>query len=130
MKLHSKISLFAIAAALLPWFVNDARACSCMMPGPPCQEYWRTPAVFAATVTGISQLPAGAGDGSNSRPFAQRLIHFSLEQAFRGVEGKDVEAVTGMGGGDCGYEFKVGERYLVYAHRNTKDDKLGVGICS
>jgi len=34
-----------------------------------------------------------------------------------------------MGGGDCGYNFKQGERYFVYAYRIQKDGKLGAGIC-
>jgi hypothetical protein len=34
-----------------------------------------------------------------------------------------------MGGGDCGYDFKQGERYFVYAYRNQGDGKLGAGIC-
>ncbi|HKP87057.1 MAG TPA: carboxypeptidase-like regulatory domain-containing protein [Blastocatellia bacterium] len=129
MKLHSKIALLIMTAATLTWFVNDARACSCEMPGLPCQAYWTTSAVFVGLVTNISQPPADA-DVNGARPFRQRLIHFSLEQAFRGVEGKEVEAATGMGGGDCGYDFKMGERYLVYAYRNPDDNRLSVGICS
>jgi 5-hydroxyisourate hydrolase-like protein (transthyretin family) len=38
--------------------------------------------------------------------------------------------VTGLGGGDCGYGFKQGGQYLVYAHRNDKDKRLYTGICS
>lgn len=36
---------------------------------------------------------------------------------------------TGLGGGDCGYGFKEGQKYLVYAHASS-DPVLGTGICS
>jgi hypothetical protein len=39
-----------------------------------------------------------------------------------------VEAITGNGGGDCGYPFKVGQSYLVYAYE--KSNKLHASLCS
>jgi len=35
-----------------------------------------------------------------------------------------------MGGGDCGYDFKVGQSYLVYAHREKDSQTLVATICS
>jgi hypothetical protein len=42
------------------------------------------------------------------------------------VGGTEVEVVTVNGGGDCGYDFTIGERYLVYAHvyNNKAEDKV------
>ncbi|HEV7797917.1 MAG TPA: carboxypeptidase-like regulatory domain-containing protein, partial [Pyrinomonadaceae bacterium] len=37
---------------------------------------------------------------------------------------------TGRGGGDCGFGFVIGQRYLVYAYRSAKSDRLTTGICS
>jgi hypothetical protein len=37
---------------------------------------------------------------------------------------------TGGGGGDCGYEFEVGTRYLIEAYRSAEDGQLTTGICS
>jgi hypothetical protein len=42
--------------------------------------------------------------------------------------GTEVEVFTGSGGGDCGYPFRVGQHYLVYAYRDK--DKLGTNICT
>jgi hypothetical protein len=39
-----------------------------------------------------------------------------------------VVVFTGSGGGDCGFPFRRGESYLVYASANT-DGWLGTGIC-
>jgi hypothetical protein len=50
---------------------------------------------------------------------------------FRGdLGGREVEVMTGFGDADCGYPFKVGKQYLVYASHWGKDQKLYAGICS
>jgi hypothetical protein len=130
MKLRSKIALVALAIAMLPCLADNAQGCSCVGPQPPCQAYGAASAVFVGVVTQISKTSMKLGEGETARAYPQRLIRFSLEQAFRGVEGKEAEIVTGSGGGDCGFEFKQGEHYIVYAHRNPSDDKLVTGICS
>ena len=35
-----------------------------------------------------------------------------------------------MGGGDCGYDFKVGSRYVVYAFDYSKTGRLSTSICT
>lgn len=54
----------------------------------------------------------------------------SVEHPYRGIAGKDVEVLTGMGGGDCGYPFRIGGRYFVYATMHPQLRKLTAGICS
>jgi len=118
--------LAALVFILLPVFTEGAHACSCMFGGmQPCQEYSEADAVFAGTVVGISRVTIEDGNYKHS----QRLVRFSLEQGFRGIEGSFVEVVTGLGGGDCGYGFKQGGQYLVYARRNAQDKRLYTGIC-
>jgi 5-hydroxyisourate hydrolase-like protein (transthyretin family) len=117
--------LAALALMLLPGFASEVRACSCMFGGAsPCEEYWQTDAVFAGTVVGSSEIVA------ETAGYQRRLVRFSVEESFRGVEGAFVEVVTGLGGGDCGYGFKQGGQYLVYAHRDGKDKRLHTSICS
>ena len=114
------------ASVLLILTVNadPASACSCGSSGPPCQSFFQVDAVFAGTVTSISQV-----DGPPDLPYPRRLVRVSVERGFRGIEGATAEVLTGMGGGDCGYAFKAGERYLVYAYRN-QEGRLATGICS
>ena len=40
-----------------------------------------------------------------------------------------MEVVTGSGGSDCGYDFRMGEHYLVYAYPHAQSGKLYTGIC-
>jgi hypothetical protein len=45
------------------------------------------------------------------------------------VETSEVEVTTGLGDADCGYRFRVGGQYLVYAYRNDKK-MLSTSICT
>lgn len=114
------------ASVLLTLLVNadPATACSCMSSGPPCQGFFQVDAVFAGMVTTISEV-----EGSPDLLYDRRLVRLAVERGFRGIEGATAEVLTGMGGGDCGYDFKTGERYLVYADRN-QEGRLTTGICS
>jgi hypothetical protein len=98
---------------------------------PPCEEYWRSEAVFAGKVVKKSTFHVEDGEGESRYKYQQVLVRFSIEQAFKGIAGDEVEIVTGLGGGDCGYHFKDGERYVVYAVRNGRDNnRLYSGICN
>lgn len=44
--------------------------------------------------------------------------HFLVEEPLKDIGPVEVDVVTGGGGGDCGYDFKAGERYLVYAYKS------------
>jgi hypothetical protein len=97
---------------------RNAGACTCDAIGPPCQNAFRVDAVFLGTVRAMTTL------GTADSPFPRRLVVFAIERAFRGVQDATVEVTTGMGGGDCGYEFKDRERYVVYAHRTSDGSAL------
>jgi hypothetical protein len=42
---------------------------------------------------------------------------------------KEIEILTGYGGGDCGYQFQVGIEYVIYAYKNSAG-RLETGICT
>lgn len=117
-----------LMVALLHCFNSEASACTCGGGnGAPCEEFWRVDAVFTGRVTGSSQITVGEGEFKST----QRVVRLTVEQRFRGdVENVETEVITGWGGGDCGYEFKMGGRYIVYAYRDEKDHKLYTSICS
>lgn len=130
MRTGSRRCIFAFVVILLACFSDSAKACSCVMSlagTPPCQAYWGAGAVFTGLVTNISTIPLDLGDGRSG--YQQRLVRFELDESFLGVKGRTAEIFTGMGGGDCGYDFKEGARYFVYAYRNPKDNTLHAGIC-
>ena len=60
-------------------------------------------------------------------PYEDRLIFLQVERSYRGSVDKTAEVVTGPG--ECGYDFRMGEHYLVYAYPHPQSGKLYTGIC-
>lgn len=108
---------------------------------PPCQAYWRAQAVFVGTVKEVAySAPYQRGEGNNRWSYRRRITRFSVETAYKGVDGRLVEVVTeqimptpvtfpdGKQGmktlshSDCDYDFGAGETYFVYANFSAKND--------
>src|SRR6266545_3665484 len=125
-------------------------ACSCGTPRTPCSAAGGSAAVFTGTVLAIAdpvhRLPIGStgpvaaasrlanrrsGDPVNPLPPPLRTFRFQVGEVLSGVASgqKEIEIVTGMGGGDCGYPFQTGSEYVVYAYRNG-EGRLQTGTCS
>src|SRR5688500_17811072 len=99
-----------------------------MSPGT-CTQGWKSGhVVFAGTVTGKLNTTIPARGGSYS--YYQNAFQFSVSESFRGpaIAGQEFTVHTGMGGGDCGYEFKIGTSYLVYA--SEYNGKVVTNICT
>jgi hypothetical protein len=124
-KLGFRLALGA-AFLLLPALASPAFACSCYNSGPPCQAYWNSQVVFAGTPLSVSRIEVER-DGNR---IMQRLVRFQLDEPFRGVSGSSVEVITGAWDGDCGYDFEVGKKYLVYGYNLEGSTRIGTGICS
>lgn len=119
--------LATFAVALILCSASEASACSCAFGGSaPCQDYWKTDAVFVGTVVGSSKITTDEGTYKSNR----RVVRMTVEQPLKGIEGAAAEVVTGWGDSDCGYGFKTGASYIVYAHRGEKDGRLYTGICT
>ena len=118
-----------IAAAMLVLVTPiPGHACSCV--DEPCSTAWRHgQVVFLGEVTAKEAIPPGR-DATADRLFARVAVHFSVRELFDGwvASEKDTVVLTGSGGGDCGYPFKVGQTYLVYATPNQ--GLLVTSICS
>jgi protocatechuate 3,4-dioxygenase beta subunit len=120
----NKVKVLVSLVFLLMVLSSDANACSCASGGKPCHDYWKATAVFTGTVIYKSSTTYKLGEYD----VAARLIRFNIDRAFRGVKGKEVEVRTGLGDSDCGYNFRLGGQYLVYAY--DAGDNLATGICS
>jgi hypothetical protein len=59
----------------------------------------------------------------------KRVTFVAIERYLNVPELPTLDVSTGAGGGDCGFGFDVGERYLVYAWR-SESGELTTGICS
>lgn len=116
--------LFFLAITLFLCLPSRVDACSCMGPGPVCQDYWGASVVFVGTVIDSKLVPIKIGGFDHQ----ERLVRLSIDEGFRGVEGAQVEVATGLGGGDCGFGFRQAQQYLVYAYEF--EGRLTTGICT
>jgi hypothetical protein len=77
-----------------------------------------TKSVFEGTVEKQEVKTGPIGPPSNAMSMtgygAHRVVTIRVSRSYRGhIEGP-VTVVTGMGGGDCGFDFETGEEYLMY----------------
>jgi len=106
---------------------SNVNACTCAGSGTPCESFGSADAVFVGTAVSAHENERKKEDQEDFN-WTPRAFKFAVEQAYLGVAGTEVEVSTGYGGGDCGYQFKLGERYLVYAYKYK--DKLTTGVCT
>lgn len=119
---HLVTILLGLALFVAP---RDVHACSCMASGPPCQDFYKVAAVFIGTVRTITVQPRVPEDMDNVRVELEDVI------AVRGVDAPAQTVMTSVAdGGSCGYAFKPGERYVVYAYRAKGGGPLRTSICS
>src|SRR5690348_8564388 len=102
------------AVLLIPWLASRANACSCVRGVTVCQAYAEASAVFIGIVSEISPTQRSRPDKSDV--YFGKLARISVVEIFKGVSSPEITVVTGNGGGDCGYPFERGKRYLVYGY--------------
>jgi hypothetical protein len=105
---------------------QTANACTCAAKGTPCDSYGLARAVFVGTVVAVRENERPKQTDRSEPDWEPMAYRFSVEQSYLGVAGTEVEVFTGRGGGDCGFRFGMGQRYLVYAY----GDKLSTTICT
>ena len=99
--------------------------CSCgvsLTGTPPCESAWRYDAVFTGTVTDIKDPELPITPVEPARPslsFPQRKVQIKITEALTGLDSSQKEIVieTGLGGGDCGFGFRRGFDYIVFASK-------------
>lgn len=105
-----------VFAALSTTQVQPAYACSCVMPGTPQEEMVNAEAVFSGKVLEIEE----SGYGYD--------VTLQVLEAWKGVDETTIQVHTGMGGGDCGFNFEEGREYVVYT--SSSEGEFEVYSCS
>src|SRR5712664_1472 len=130
-------------ALLLSISPVPAFACKCAAPLPDAvpprlsaEAMRRTDVVFEGKVQSVELkwklvtakigevIPADIEEGE---PRTQ--VTFEVLRNYSEIEQKHFQVRTGLGGGDCGFPFEVGEKYLVDADKDESGD-FSTGICS
>jgi hypothetical protein len=140
MRFHSLVAaILALTFSCVPAF-----ACKCVPPPPGMKNArelaeWTakgSDAIFEGRVERVELkwafMEAKVGeaipaDVEEDPPAMQ--ISFDILRSYRGAKQKNIRIRTGVGGGDCGFDFEAGEQYLVYAFAD-ESGQLSTGICS
>lgn len=103
---------------------TSALACSCLAPGAPQDELAKSNSVLQGTVQGMRQIRTEGG-------YPLNLVEFTVQQSWKGLSNWHRKMVvrTSVGGASCGYDFKLGESYIVYASL-SQDGELVTSICT
>ena len=96
-------SLVAVALCVTGLWSVPADACSCAGPGLPCEAVWRSDVVFSGRVVSLESRAPGTETLG---------VEFAVIQNLRGPQ---LRTIVVANSGGCGYSFKIGESYLVYA---------------
>lgn len=97
---------------LIGFFPSNASACSCAELPSIEEEFERSKAVFSGKVVDIREKRSLNG-------YTSKSVLFEVMNTWKGVKQSQIIITTGQGGGDCGFDFKEGEEYLVYANEST-----------
>lgn len=106
-------------AGVVAW-PTAASACSCEQPPGVAEELSRSDAVFSGKVISIEEKPPLLSVPS-------KTVIFQVGRIWKGIEQSQVKITTGQGGGDCGFDFNMGQEYLVYA---VKSNSYGLNSLS
>ena len=119
MKLIRILLALLLAVMMIVLFPMPSLACSCAEPAPVEDELARSKAVFHGEVMEIKEVGY------------MKKVLFDVNEIWKGTDESQIIIQTGLGGGDCGIDFQVGEEYLVYARDSSMygDEYLSTGIC-
>lgn len=126
---RNAVSLLLLLASDGVFELSRAEACSCRTRGPACESFWTTTAVFDGTVVSIEPVSREEHIGDKPIRLTAHLVKLDVRQSWKGVDRPTIEVVTNSDEASCGFEFKVGRRYLVFAEGGTIDTRLRVSIC-
>lgn len=107
---------FALTLILSLAGADAALACSCAPSPPPKESLQQASAVFTGTV-----LAADTRGGIST-------VRLRVERSWKGARCGEVTVTTAADSATCGYDFQVGQSYLVYADKQR--GKLHVSLCS
>jgi hypothetical protein len=120
------ISLLMIVSFITVLMPSKGYACSCAYEPSVEEELEKSKVVFSGDVVSIREVkPFGVFQNLISfftdldhKYYPEKHVIFNVSSTWKGASQSQLIIETGLGGGDCGYEFQVGQSYLVYAGGN------------
>jgi hypothetical protein len=129
-------SKWAIAGVVVAGTLLSAlpvQACSCGRPEHPCAEWPESTAIFVGRVTDVRVLPTTRARPDGSAVATNDLaVRFAVSETLKGESVTSIEVRTANSTSSCGYPFKRGVTYLVFARAEPATDgpRLSTSWCS
>lgn len=117
------LTLCLLLAASVAFGAETGLACTCAPSRGPAEDLKLAAAVFSGKVVEVRKHRQSADI------FAGVEAVFRVERVWKGVEGATVGVFTASHSATCGYGFRRGRTYLVYAYKDV-EGRLSTGICS
>ncbi len=130
---------FLAASFLLLLVPSGLWACTCSQEPPgKCPGLQSDDVVFLGTVNDVANVPPAAADTTStdtanttgiqtSAPITRYRFH--IDEKFAGPDAPEIDVFSGGDDGDCAYNFKKGEQYIVFTQQET-EGRLFAVICS
>src|SRR6202789_1000672 len=84
-------------------------------------------AADAAAANAEAAATAVAAQANGNTPIIR--YHFHINERFAGPDSPDIDVFSGGDDGDCGYNFKPGDQYIVFTQQET-EGRLFATICN
>jgi hypothetical protein len=118
--MYCKILAIGSAFLILSWYTpQQSRACTCLPPPPPAVAVAEADVVVLAKVISFEEIPEKY----------ERLARLQLSKIWKGRPEEADSVFTALFDASCGYDFEVGETYLIYAYRE-KSGRLWTHLCT
>lgn len=104
--------------------VETGYACSCIAPPPVTQALDQAGAVFSGKVLQVKRVR-----NNRQGELGNVEVVFAVNTSWKGAERRVVSVFTASQSAACGYGFRKGMTYLVYANGDAQG-KLTTSICS
>ncbi|HEU4481040.1 MAG TPA: hypothetical protein VFS18_04070 [Actinomycetota bacterium] len=117
----------SLTGALVVVAPQGALACSCVPPPPDEVAIERSDAVFSGTVTEARDPQKGAPVVSSGGAVFYTM---EVDTVVKGQVDATEEVRTALSSASCGYRFREGKRYLVFAMEHERSGDPTVSLCS
>jgi len=125
---HTIVVLSLVVTATSSVSPRVAKTCGVICPpGPPCEEVWKTPVIFAGRVTALLVEPGGQSPPDGLEEFRFRA-KFAVTENFRGSDATEAELL--LTGSTCEPNFQIGQSWLVYAVNREGQPGWTVAECT
>ena len=109
------------------FFVTQGFACTCPFPGSIAEEFSKSSLIIEGKV--VNTFIKEVSDESGQNKHRIEVIKMAILNRYKGIVSADTVEISNSLG-SCGYRFKRGRRYIVYANMNDDNGRYGTSNCT